>query len=91
MLPVNLSDWGITMTRDYTSEELERMPTLCVGQDADLKVERTVKVDGHRIHQRWWLSRMELEDGETHRVHLEERTDLTEWEATKLEPLGEER
>lgn len=76
------------MADDFTPEQLEAMPTLCVGQDADLKVERTIRVDGMRIHQRWWLSRMELEDGETHRVHLEERGDLTEWDVTRLFPIG---
>ena len=40
----------------FTLQELERMPTLCVGQADDLKVEE----DGVRV----WLSRCSVEDGE---------------------------
>lgn len=41
----------------YTLKELESMPTLAVGQDADLKVED--KENGTRV----WLSRVGVEDG----------------------------
>jgi len=40
----------------FTKQELERMPTLCVGQADDLKYEE----DGVRV----WLSRCDVEDGE---------------------------
>jgi hypothetical protein len=50
----------------WTSEELEAMPTLSVGQSDDLKVETD--------DARWWLSRCGAEDGEMFRVHLERRT-----------------
>jgi hypothetical protein len=40
----------------YTAEELESKPTLCVGQESDLKVDTGRK--------RVWLSRCGVEDGE---------------------------
>ena len=40
----------------FTKQELERMPTLCVGQADDLKFEG----DGVRV----WLSRCDEADGE---------------------------
>jgi hypothetical protein len=47
----------------YTTNQLERMPTLCVGQAADLKVDTgTVRV---------WLSRCGPEDGETQPIQTE--------------------
>lgn len=44
------------MVRKFTLQELEKMPTLCVGQADDLKYEE----DGVRV----WLSRCGVEDGE---------------------------
>ena len=42
----------------YTTEYLEALPTLTVGQDADLKVDE----NGTRV----WLSRLTSEDGAPH-------------------------
>lgn len=40
----------------YSLEELEALPTLCVGQADDLKIEDS--------QMRVWLSRCHVEDGE---------------------------
>lgn len=51
----------------YTLAELAALPTLCVGQTDDLKVDTgTVRV---------WLSRCDVEDGElyAYRVTVEKR------------------
>ena len=55
----------------YTKSELEAMPTISSGQMENLKVEGDV--DG--IPTRWWLTRMTVEDGETHAVHVEQLID----------------
>ena len=72
------------MTHDeyhpYTSAELEAMPTLTTGQADDLKVETA--------DTRWWLSRLSIEDGETHRVYLERNIE-GRWTVTgEYEPYG---
>ena len=46
------------MKSNYTLQELESLPTLCVGQAEDLKVE----TNDIRI----WLSRCGVADGEPH-------------------------
>ena len=55
----------------YTKSELEAMPTISSGHFENLKVEG--EVDG--IPTRWWLTRMTVEDGETHAVHVEQLVD----------------
>jgi hypothetical protein len=55
----------------YSKYELEGMPTISSGQADDLKVDD--EIDG--IPTRWWLSRMTIEDGEKHAVHVEQRID----------------
>jgi hypothetical protein len=59
--------------RRFTLEELEAMPTLCVGQAADLKVESD-EGDGIRI----WLSRCGVADGEPYenKVSVEKYVNL---------------
>lgn len=44
------------MTKRYTAAELDMMPTLCVGQTDNLKIEEP----GYRV----WLSRCTIADGE---------------------------
>lgn len=44
------------MMNQYTAAQLDRLPTLTVGQTCDLKIER----DGVRV----WLARTGPEDGE---------------------------
>lgn len=47
--------------------EIERMPTLCVGQAADLKIDTgTIRV---------WISRCGIADGETQPVQVERLID----------------
>lgn len=46
--------------REYSAEELDAMPTLCVGQADDLKVEGADDEGQYRV----WLSRCSVEDGE---------------------------
>jgi hypothetical protein len=55
----------------YTKSELEAMPTISQGQVENLKVEG--EVEG--IPTRWWLTRMTVEDGEKHAVHVEQLID----------------
>jgi len=47
-------------------EAIKAMPTLCVGQDADLKVDKPE--DGYRI----WVNRSGPEDGKYFQVEIEE-------------------
>lgn len=69
----------VEVVDDYDPEALAALPTLAVGQDADLKLDHGL--------ERVWLSRMGPEDGETHRVHVEHLVD-GRWElAGKLHPL----
>jgi len=63
----------------YMSAELESMPTIAVGQAADLKIEE----DGLR----WWLNRCGPEDGEMFRVEAEQLTDGRWVVAGEFEPL----
>lgn len=57
----------------YTLQELEAMPTLCVGQAADLKVD-----DGNI---RVWLSRCDVASGEPYdnKVTVEMYDDSKGW------------
>lgn len=57
----------------YTANELSAMPTLCIGQADNLKLE----VDGRR----WWLSRCGKADGERYErtVTIEMRTGTNAW------------
>ena len=55
----------------YTPSELRNMPTLSEGHTDNLKVEE--KIGG--VPTRIWLSRMTVEDGETHAVHVEQLRD----------------
>ena len=55
----------------FTKAELEGMPTLSQGHFENLKAEG--EVDG--IPTRWWLTRMTVEDGEKHAVHVEQLID----------------
>lgn len=69
--------WGVPRYRNqgadmehleqFTSKELESMPTLSTGQAEDLKHD-----DGEH---RWWLDRVGHESGATHRVAVEELVD----------------
>lgn len=47
---------------DHTAAELRKLPTLCVGQADDLKIERLADdlSPGYRV----WLSRCTVADGE---------------------------
>ena len=47
----------------HTIEELEALPTLCVGQADDLKIDTG--------EERVWLSRCGPEDGEVYQIHHE--------------------
>lgn len=49
--------------RTYTVEELEALPTLCVGQADNLKVD-----DGK---ERVWLARCGAEDGQVYQINHE--------------------
>jgi hypothetical protein len=69
---------GVTL---YAPGYLAELPTLCKGQDADLKME--VLNYGHLDGVRWWLSRMGREDGETNRVHIEQLID-GRWELVHM-------
>lgn len=55
----------------FTKAELQKMPTISSGHFENLKAESTV--DG--IPTRWWLTRMTVEDGENHAVHVEQLLD----------------
>ena len=61
----------------WTLEELEAMPTLCVGQADNLKVE----TDNTRV----WLSRCTVADGEPfdNKVTVEELTKDGRWEEAR--------
>lgn len=65
----------------FSSEELERMPRLAVGQAEDLRYD-----DGKH---RWWLDRVGPESGATHRIAVEELLPTGIWKTVhEYEPYG---
>ncbi len=65
----------------YDPEELEALPTLCVGQADDLKIDTG--------EERVWLSRMTPADGEVYRVHVERLLDGMWTVVSELHPWPE--
>lgn len=62
--------------KKYTAKQLNKLPTLCISQSYDLKIEKP--------NTRVWLSRCKIEDGEpfNNKISIEKFVD-NKWQITE--------